>query len=213
MARTSAVSDDKIFEAARKVIARRGADAFTLSEVASDVGLSRAAIILRFKSTHDLKITILGRMVDQFIVLLGHLPRVPGGDQLIEVAEFIGGYANSKDSSASFFSDYSRTLKDTELLALEKRRGDALHLAITNVMPETQIDRNSAVTAFRAHLTGSIMAWVASDEPDPRSYLAQRTREWLRLAGIPFTDEADATRSKVPDSRKTRSNKSRSSRH
>lgn len=213
MARTSAVSDEKIFEAARTVIARRGADGFTLSEVASDVGLSRAAIILRFKSTHDLKITILGRMVDQFIDLLGHLPKLSGGDQLIEVAEFIGEYAGNKDSSASFFSDYSHTLKDTELLALEKRRGDALHLAITHVMPETKIDRNSAVTAFRAHLTGCIMAWVASDEPDARSYLAERTREWLRLVGIPFTNEPAATRSKAPDSGKTRSKKSRPSRY
>jgi TetR/AcrR family macrolide resistance operon transcriptional repressor len=212
MARTSTVSDDEIFEAARKVIGRRGADAFTLSEVASDVGLSRAAIILRFKSTHDLKITILGRMVNQFIRLLDDLPKVPGGDHLIAVAEFIGNHAGNQDASASFFSDYSRNLKDTELLALEKRRGDALHLAITNVMPETAVERSSAVIAFRAHLAGSIMAWVASNETDPGIYLAERTREWLRLVGIPFTDKAAVARSREPGSRKARSNKSRASR-
>ena len=202
MARTQTVSDEEIFVAARNVMARRGAHGFTLTDVASEVGLSRAAIILRFKSTHALKVQLVGRMADAFISLLDKLPTVPGGDSLLEVAAFIGGHLDDRKSLPSFFANYTANMEEQELADIEKRRGAALRRAILQVMPTTRIDREAATSAFSAHLTGSIMNWVALEETDSVAFLVQRTKDWLLLAGVSFNVEFTGKRSSVTKSPK-----------
>jgi TetR/AcrR family macrolide resistance operon transcriptional repressor len=188
MARPFTASDDEILLAARNVITKRGPDAFSMAEVANEVGLSRAAIILRFKSTHALKVASLAKMVEQFAEILDTLPKTPSGDNVLRVAAYIGGHVRSRESSLRFFSNYySSNVRDPELLQLERRRGDALQAAISKVMPPTSIEHDAAVLAFRSHLTGSIMAWLSLDDTDSRRYVVMRSAEWLGLAHIPFT--------------------------
>jgi TetR/AcrR family macrolide resistance operon transcriptional repressor len=190
MGRPFTASDAEILDAARTVISRRGPDAFSIAEVASEVGLSRAAIILRFKSTHALKVASLENMVRQFAAILEALPQTPGGDNLLRVAAFIGGHMGSRESSVRFFANlYGSNVQDRELLELERQRGAALDAAIAKVMPETPLTRGSAVLAFRAHLTGTITAWLTTDDTDSRRYLVMRTAEWLRLAQVGFSDQ------------------------
>lgn len=189
MARPVTASDEEILHAAREVIRRRGPEAFSIAEVASKVGLSRAAIILRFKSTRDLKAASLNRMVEQFVAAIDALPQSPGGDNLLRLGAFIGGIVGSRESSAKFFASYSANIHDRELMELESRRGAALHRAIANAMPEVAVDHDSAVIAFSAHLTGSIIAWLSREDAEPRRYLVTRTAEWLRLARIRFNEQ------------------------
>jgi AcrR family transcriptional regulator len=198
MGRPFTASDDDILHAAGTVIARRGPDAFSIAEVAAKVGLSRAAIILRFKSTHALKVTLLTRMVEAFATHLKTLPQTPSGDNLLRLAAFIGSYVHSRQSLARFFSTYSTNVQHRDLLELELRRGEALRAAISSVMPQVAIDHHDAVTAFSAHLTGSIMGWLALEDDDSRRYLVARTREWLKLAGVPFTEAVDRELSVLP---------------
>jgi AcrR family transcriptional regulator len=189
MARPFTASDDDILHAARKVIGRRGPDGFSIAEVATEVGLSRAAIILRFKSTHALKLASLEKMVEQFAVALDVLPTTPSGDNLLQVAAFIGSYMHSRESSVRFFANYyGSNVQDRDLLKLEHQRGAVLDRAIGRVMPETVLERDSAVIAFRAHLTGSITTWLSLDDANSRRYLVMRTKEWLKLARIPFSE-------------------------
>jgi TetR/AcrR family macrolide resistance operon transcriptional repressor len=188
MGRPFTASDEDILHAAGKVIARRGPDAFSIAEVAADVGLSRAAIILRFKSTHALKVTLLERMVEEFSSHLKTLPQSPGGDNVLRLAAFVGSYVHSRQSSARFFSTYSNNIQDRDLRELERKRGEVLFAAVSKVLPEVAIDHTSAVAAFSAHLSGSIVAWLAHDDEDSRGYLVMRTREWLKLAGIAFSE-------------------------
>jgi len=202
MARPFTASDDQILQAARKVIGLRGADAFSIAEVASEVGLSRAAIILRFKSTHALKVASLTDLVREFADALEALPQDPSGDNLLRVAAFIGSYVRSRESSAKFFERYSANVKYRELIELEIRRSEALRKAVSNVMPPLSIDHQSAITAFCAHLTGSILTWIGLDDSNPRGYLVSRTSEWLRLARIPF-DEAIARELLTPPAEAT----------
>jgi AcrR family transcriptional regulator len=185
MARPFTASDDEILGAARNVLATHGPDAFSVAAVASKVGLSRAAIILRFKSTHALKVALLGEMVQQFAAALDTLPQTPSGDNLLRLAAFIGSHTHSRESSMRFFANYySSNVRNRELLELERARGEALDRAISKVMPVSALQRSSAVLAFRAHLSGSIMAWLGLDDVDARGYLVSRTREWLKLAGL-----------------------------
>jgi TetR/AcrR family macrolide resistance operon transcriptional repressor len=187
MGRPFTASDSEILQAAGKVIGRRGPEAFSIAEVASEVGLSRAAIILRFKSTHALKVASMTTMMQYFVTALDTLPKSPSGDNVLRLAAFIGSWVHSRESSARFFSNYTANIHDRELTELEVRRGEALNKAISNVMPESAIDHDSAVTAFCAHLTGSIIAWIGLGGSDSRGYVVMRTGEWLKLARIPFS--------------------------
>ncbi len=192
MARPQLASDDEILQAALAVISRRGPDSFTLSEVAAKVGLSRAAIILRFKSTQALKIKLLTRMVEHFVKSLETLPTSPGGDNLIEVAAFIGGIIPHRANLASFFVVYSGNIKDELLAELERKRGNALSEAVSRVTPKVSIAHDSAVRAFMAHLSGTILDWQALDDTDAKAYMVERTKEWLTLAQIPYGEDRAA---------------------
>jgi AcrR family transcriptional regulator len=188
MGRPFTASDEDILQAARKVIARRGPEAFSITEVASDVGLSRAAIILRFKSTHALKVTLLARMVEEFSAALRELPQTPSGDNILRLAAFLGGCIHGRQRLARFFSSYNTNIQERDLLELELRRGEALRAAVSSVMPAVAIAHDAAVAAFSAHLTGTIMAWLGGGEGDARHYIVMRTREWLALVGIPCSE-------------------------
>jgi AcrR family transcriptional regulator len=188
MGRPFTASDDEILRAAGAVIARRGPDAFSISEVATEVGLSRGAITLRFKSTHALKVTLLKRMVQEFTSALATLPNSASADHLLQLAAFLGRFIPDRQSLVNFFSAYSVNIQHSDLRELELERSEALAATISRLMPKVAIDHQSAVTAFAAHLTGTIMAWMAHDEEDSGSYLVARTRKWLALAGIPASD-------------------------
>lgn len=192
MARTQSVSDREILQAARLVMERRGYNQFTLMAVAKEVGLSRAAIILRFKSTDNLKIVLWGSMVDEFIASLNDLPQEPGGDSLLAIAEFISRIRGTREGSSAFFADFPSIMENPDMSRLELKRSKALRNTIYNAMPETRISRESAAVAFSAHLTGTLFSWNALQINNPDEYFMERTREWLTLAGIPFSIDIDA---------------------
>lgn len=191
MARTLTVSDEEIFAAAEQVIGRCGPDGFTLSEVATKVGLTRAAINLRFKSAHDLKVTVLTRAVDQFVEELAGLPKTPSGDSLLKVAAFIGAHIGSRESFSTFYATYSSNVIDPDLSALNEKRAQALFKAVSVAMPKTPLSIDSAAHMFLASLTGDIIFWQNTNaDVDANSFLVKQMKEWLRLARIPFGKKA-----------------------
>jgi TetR/AcrR family macrolide resistance operon transcriptional repressor len=55
MPRPKLISDDQVLDATRRVMLRQGVQGFTLSDVAEEVGLSRAALIQRFDNRAGLE--------------------------------------------------------------------------------------------------------------------------------------------------------------
>ncbi len=148
MARPVIASDEQILQAAHRVLDRRGPDAFSIAEVATEAGISRATIILRFRSTSALKLTLLSQVIKLFADAIAQVPKPKGGDGLLHIAAFIGSYLHSRESSAKFFSRYNASLQDPELTALEHKRGKILLDAISEVMPKVAIEHDAAVRAF-----------------------------------------------------------------
>jgi AcrR family transcriptional regulator len=186
MARPQTASDDEILEAARTVIERRGLEGFTLSEVAEEVGLSRAAITLRFKSAHELKRRMLEQNVERYLILLDTLPKTPSGEHLLEIAAFIGKIMGKRTNYAACLGIFSGFMKVDDLAEIERRRADALLVAISRCMPQVAIPHEEAVLSFRANINGSMVAWLCDACTDPSIYLVERTKQWLTLAQIPF---------------------------
>lgn len=188
MARPLSVTDEEILDVANRVIAMRGPEHFSVSEVAREVGLSRAAITLRFHSAEDLKRLLMQRRAEQFDRLLASLEIKRGAEGLLAIAELIGAKAGSRNGVANFMLRMSRNIHDPVLLELEERRGESLRSVIGQAMPRTAIEHSAAVDAFLAHLSGSLLQWQASEEPDGRRFLRDRTFDWLRLAGVPLNE-------------------------
>lgn len=187
MARPQSVSDQGILNAAWRVIAKRGHDSFTLAEVAEEVGLSRAAIILRFKSTKALKLELVVHMTDRFRQKIEAMPASRSGDALLDFADMIGQSIKSHDNFAHFMTVYRGNIQDNELAALERKRGQIMQDAISVRMPKTALDQHCAVLSFMAHLSGSMMQWEGESGISPSDYLIERTQDWLTLAQIQFT--------------------------
>jgi AcrR family transcriptional regulator len=187
MARPQSVSDEEILHVAWQVIARRGYNSFTLAEVAEAVGLSRAAIILRFKSTKALRLRLATHMTDRFEQRFTEMPVSRSGDALLDFAEMMGKWIDSHDKFARFMAIFHENIQDEELAAIERKRGDILHRAVTLRMPKTALDTKSAVLSFRAQLSGAMMQWEVESGVSPSDYLVARTQDWLTLAQIEFT--------------------------
>lgn len=196
MGRTQSVSDEEILEAARRVIARSGYDAFTLTEVADDVGLSRAAIILRFQSTQALKLRLTAKLADEFVTRIEALPAERGAEGLLALARFIGSHTRTRASVQSFMQRLRTNEEDPKLAAIDNRMIAAFHGAISARMPETALTHEAAVLAFRAHIGGSLMNWQTEEGIEAADYLEQRTRDWLKLAHIPVLKAARAAKRK-----------------
>lgn len=213
MARPFIATDEEVLDAAQRVLARRGPDRFSVAEVAAEVGLSRAAIILRFKSTRALRMQVMERMADRFNAGLAALPKTPGGDSLLHVAAFVGAQAQTREGAARFIANFTSNLQDRELLSVVHKRGEALAAAISSAMPPVAIGHASAVMAFRAHLSGSIINWLSLDDGDARRYIVMRAVEWLKLANIPFSEAVVQTLLAAPpavldEAKKTKPKKS-----
>lgn len=189
MARPLSATDDEILGAARQVLARHGLDGFSVSKVARNLGLSRAAITLRFKSADELKRTLMKRDANSFESLFLSLKLDQGASGLLTIADMIGKMVGGRDSFSNFMMRYTTNMQDPVLLQLEERRGEILRSTIARAMPETAIDKSDAVDAFMAHLTGSLMHWHSGSDLDARQFLCKRVRNWLHLVGIPVEEE------------------------
>lgn len=74
MPRPKLKSDDEVLEAATVVLKRCGPIEFTLSGVAKEVGLSRAALIQRFTNRDTLLVRMMERGVEQVRHYLNAIP-------------------------------------------------------------------------------------------------------------------------------------------
>lgn len=189
MARPLSATDDEILGAAQLVLTRRGLDGFSVSEVARELGLSRTAITLRFKSGDELKRTLIKRNAERFDTLVSALDIEEGAAGLLAVAGMIGALAGGRGNFSSFMTRYTANIQDPILLQLEERRGEILRAAVARAMPKTAINKEDAVDAFMAQLTGSLLNWQTRSGPDARQFLLDRALNWIRLAGIPVEKE------------------------
>lgn len=184
MPRPLTATDDDIMEAAQKVLALRGSSGFSVSEVARDLSLSRAAITSRFKSAQNLKQQVLVRNTELFKGKLSNLKLEKGAEGLLEIAELIGGMTNGRENFSAYMAKYASSVDDPDAMEIEQQRGQVLREAILAVMPETALAPEDAANAFMAHLTGSLLNWQAREDIPASSFLRDRTVKWLRLVGI-----------------------------
>lgn len=186
MARPKQVSDEEVFRVAQRLYMLRGHQHFTVSELAREVNLSRAAIIQRFDGVEALKRVLSDQALTYFEALLDAVPRERSGASLTALAVCIGEMLEGRAQLANFLQGFQMDLADEALAQLDQRRTEALFNAVSARMPQLDVvEHSAAVDAFVAHLGGTLLQWqVLAEEVSPGEFLHERTRVWLRLAGI-----------------------------
>ena len=163
MPRPKLVSDTDVLEATRRVMLRQGAG-FTLSDVAVEVGLSRAALIQRF----DNKAGLAARLASH---------------QLIGLQQLIADYPvpNKGPRQLLPFLDQTLATFDISVLLADPDAATLLRQAIVDRLDEPSRQRAAEI----ADLLMTLLAGAAHE--GARDHIASRLRLGLKLiyAGRP----------------------------
>ena len=189
MARPLTATDDEILAVAAEEFTHNGASGFSLSRVARQLGLSRAAITARFKSAEDLKRQIARQKLEIYERRFASLKPERSVAGLLRVVEEVGAMLSTASNFAGFLSRYSNNIDDPIWGEMERRRGDILRSVIIEAMPDTVLTREAAADQFMALIAGSIMSWHSEDNEAPATYLRRRALQWAQLAGLELPPE------------------------
>ncbi len=125
MPRPKLKSDDEVLEAATVVLKRCGPIEFTLSGVAKEVGLSRAALIQRFTNRDTLLVRMMERGVEQVRHYLNAIPIGAGPQGLWEFLQVLVRSMNTRnDFSVNYLISWYE-LQVPELRARLRSSGTA----------------------------------------------------------------------------------------
>ena len=166
MPRPKLRSDEEILEAATAVLKRRGPLDFTLSAVATEVGLSRAALIQRFTNRDRLLVRMMERSVRQVHVHLDAMPAGPGPGGLWEFLQALVRSMSTRDDFSVNFLIAWYELQVPELRELAIERNRAVVAGIRRRLPPDA--PAEAELLLHAIIAGATTQWAT----EPRGALA-----------------------------------------
>lgn len=179
MPRPKLHSDETILDAALSALLRSGPSAFTLSEVAEAVGISRAALIQRFKDKSTLHEKVMERVTQEVRDYFANAdPRTGLGPLWRMLKDLISGMGSGPGTEGYLlllWADVrSPTLHD---LAAERNR--LVRLAIQNRLPEGPHAPQPTASLIQAVIQGACMQWLVEPEGDLASFMTEQTRRML----------------------------------
>jgi TetR/AcrR family macrolide resistance operon transcriptional repressor len=159
--RPKTVSDEDVLSGALAVLGARGT-AFTLTEVAEHVGLSRAALIQRFGDRD----AILLRMAEHEVALtrrwLESLPVETGQEALWRFLETIVGSMGAGEGFSVRVAIAALETESPRLRLLAGQRYRLVQEAIAARLPQ-RADRMEQARHLHALIAGASMQWVATN--------------------------------------------------
>lgn len=161
MPRPKLHSDEAILDAARAVLKRQGPSDFTLNDVAIEVGISRAALIQRFKNKDNLLRSTLARSVDQ---TREHLDRIPVDCSIEGLRAFLAELCRVMGSGSGFETHLLiawQEARDAELNRLSQKRYTLVKEALAKrIPPDFPLTPEEGASLLQCILGGSAMQWL-----------------------------------------------------
>jgi TetR/AcrR family transcriptional regulator, macrolide resistance operon repressor len=159
--RPKLVSDEDVLAAAVEVLAAQGI-AFTLSDLARRVGLSRATLIQRFGDRD----AILRRMaefeVDATRDWIGRFPVVVDAEGLWQFLEAIVRSMGGGEGFSARVQIAALEVRDPALRSLAEERYQLVQAAIAERLPDG-LPRQETAGHLHAIIAGATMQWVVTD--------------------------------------------------
>jgi AcrR family transcriptional regulator len=160
--------DSEIVDAAARVLTRLGPARMRLEDVAREVGLAPATLLLRFKSKRNLLLTVAEHGISSMAEHFQERRRQSGSalDAVTEVCECVREFAEHPQHLANLLAFLQLSLEDPEFQACAKRHDAALSRELEQLLNEAR-RRGEIVEgptpalarAIIALIRGSLLTW------------------------------------------------------
>lgn len=186
MPRPKLHSDEAILDAAMEVLLRRGPAAFTLNDVAVELGMSRAALIQRFKNKDTLYRRVMERSGEQRRDYLAGMPVEVGPRGLWRfLTELVSGMGTGEGLDSYLLLGW-QDVRDTTLRRMAHERNLMVRQAIAARLP-AMADRDEVAAVLQDVIVGATMQWMVERKPALTRYVLERLR---RVLGLLFPKES-----------------------
>jgi len=181
MPRPKLHSDEDVLRTAHSVILRKGPEAFTLTDVANEVGISRAALIQRFKDKASLHLAVMEMATDEVKQYFDVLPPETGLDalwkMLCELIESMGG----GETGASYLLLLWGDIQTDVLRRLSADRNSLVRQAIAERLPEQPHPRDETASLIQAVIQGACMQWLVEREGRLADFMLGQVRRAMQV--------------------------------
>jgi len=140
--RPKTVDDNTVLDAALKIMLRPQREAFTLSDVATEVGLSRAALIQRFQNRDGLQLRVAERGLQMLEEYLQEAPSHQGVDDVWTFLRTLVNSMGSDDRLPSLLMMLRDDMVDKELNTIAKARNRLIRNAISERLADASEGQN-----------------------------------------------------------------------
>lgn len=181
MPRPKLHSDDQVLKAAQSVLLEKGPSEFTLSDVANAVGISRAALIQRFKDKANLHLLVMQRMTQEVRDYFAAAPRDAGLDPLwLLLKDLIAGMGAGTGSESLlllFWGDAT----EISLRSLAAERNELVRAGIEARLPSEPRNIRVASELIQAVMQGAYMQWMVERQGELAAFMLLRTQQILTV--------------------------------
>ena len=182
MPRPKTVDDNTVLDAALKIMLRPQREAFTLSDVATEVGLSRAALIQRFQNRDGLQLRVAERGLQMLEEYLQEAPSHQGVDDVWTFLRTLVNSMGSDDRLPSLLMMLRDDMVDKELNTIAKARKRLIRNAISERLPDASEGQNDMLASLiQATMQGAALQAGVDSPSELKRHILDHIRLQLDL--------------------------------
>jgi TetR/AcrR family macrolide resistance operon transcriptional repressor len=160
---------------------RSGPSHFTLSEVATAVGISRAALIQRFSDRDTLHLRVMEMMTAEVRDYFDTAPRDTGlGPLWAMLQDLIGGMGGG-EGTEGYLLLYWGDIRVPALLSLAQQRNEMVRNAIRDRLPPAPHDPQETASLVQSVIQGACMQWLIDRDGPLADFMMNQTRRALSV--------------------------------
>jgi AcrR family transcriptional regulator len=184
MPRRKSISDEDILERALPVMARAGPGAFTMADVAREVGVSPATLFQRFGDKQTLVERAFAQDNVRFVAWLEQLPEGVGAEVVIQIYGEATKLFGDNPSLADHLLWLREDIRDPVFNRLAQERFRLFRAVIVERLPPMPIDLEKAADLLDALYHGAVVQWALEPQGRLADFVAGRLSDCFRLCGL-----------------------------
>ena len=184
MPRRKSISDEEILDRALPVMARAGPGAFTMAEVAKEVGVAPATLFQRFGDKQRLTELAFARDIQLFVAWLAGLPRGVGAEAVVQVYAEATRLFGDEPSLADHLLWLREDIRDPVFNRLARERFRLFRTVIVERLPPMPIPAARAADLLDALYHGAVVQWALEPRGRLADFVAESLRDCFRLCGL-----------------------------
>lgn len=181
MARPKLHSDEFILDTALSVLLQKGPSAFTLSDVAEAVGISRAALIQRFKDKATLHRKVMERNTEEVRDYFANANPTKGLDPLWAMLKDLISGMGSGPGMEGYLLLLWGDVQEPPLRALAAERNSLVLKAIEARLPAGPRPPSNTAGLIQMVIQGACMQWLVEPHGELAAFMTERTRMLLSI--------------------------------